>query len=340
VILAAALTRRWPRDLALGRLAALGVGVALVAVPYMVLIGKLSNKTTSEHLMDPFNNNRGRLGLWDVRDARAPGAAAPLFAAWWNPEKDEGKNKALWAVGAVWGEVTKSLHYVVGALAIFGLVAHRRQLFAPDPGMWVLLALGALNLLLLVYLAARAGYVSERHTVLFAMLSCVLAAAALGPLARFVSHTPGLGRLVVWPDAMPATLLAALVASALPYTLKPLHPHREGHKHAGLWLAGQIRDGDWLVDPLSWAEWYAGRTTYKTAVYHGRPSVTWVVVERGKGSPHSRIPQWEHAVAMTAGREPVYQWPEDAPPQGPAVEVYRIEHRPPPRPAHARGGRP
>ena len=34
-------------SVALGRLAALGVGVALVAVPYMVLIGKLTNKPTA-----------------------------------------------------------------------------------------------------------------------------------------------------------------------------------------------------------------------------------------------------------------------------------------------------
>jgi hypothetical protein len=326
VILAAGLTRRWPRDLALGRLAALVVGVALVAVPYMVLIGKLSNKTTTEHLMDPFNNNRGRLGLWDVREGRAPGAAGPLFAAWWNPEKDAGKNKPLWAAGAVWGEVIKSLHYVVGALALFGLIAHRRQLFAPDPGMWVLLALGALNLLLLVYLAACAGYVSERHTVLFVMLACVLAGSAIGPLARFVSDVPSLGRLVVWPGALPATLLVALVASALPYTLKPMHPHREGHKHAGLWLAENMEKGDHLIDPLSWAEWYAGLTLHRTAEYKGRPEHVWVVVERGKGSPHSRIPQWERAVQITTGRTPVYRWPENAPPEGPAVEVYKLKY--------------
>lgn len=329
VIVASALTRRWPRDLALGRLAALGVGVALVAVPYMLLIGKLSNKTTSEYLMDPLNKNRGRLGLWDVREeGRAAAARGPLFAAWWNPEKDAGTNKQLWAVGAVWSEVAKSVHYVVGALALFGLFARRRQLFAPDPGLWVLVALGSLNLLLLVYLAACAGYVSERHTVLFVMVTCVLAAAAIEPLAHAITAAPVLGRLVLWPKGMPATILLVLVTSALPYTLKPLHAHREGHKHAGLWLAENMKPDDHLIDPLSWAEWYAGKTLYRSAEYKGKPEHVWVVVERGKGSPHSRLPQWEHAVGVTLDqrRKPAYRWPENAPPEAPAVEVYRLKH--------------
>ena len=88
----------------------------------------------------------------------------------------------------------KSLYYVVGALALFGVIAHRRQILAPDRGLWVLLMLGFLNLLLLFYLAARIGYVSERHTVLFVMLACVFAAAALEPLAVILAVAAGAGK--------------------------------------------------------------------------------------------------------------------------------------------------
>ena len=51
-------TRRWPRDLTLARLTALCVGVGLVAVPYMALIGKISNKPTSGY-MNPFKGPPG-----------------------------------------------------------------------------------------------------------------------------------------------------------------------------------------------------------------------------------------------------------------------------------------
>ena len=51
VILLAWASRRWSRADSLSRLTALGVGVALVAAPYMVLIGKISNKTTPMYLI-------------------------------------------------------------------------------------------------------------------------------------------------------------------------------------------------------------------------------------------------------------------------------------------------
>jgi hypothetical protein len=103
-----------------------------------------------------------------------------------------------------------------------------------------------------------------------------------------------------------------------------MHGHREGHKHAGLWLADKLGPNDWLIDPLAWGEWYAGRTLYQPPVYHGRPDSVWVITERGKGSPHSRLPQWERAKKLAEGRAPVYRWPGNAPPEGPVVEVHQL----------------
>lgn len=330
VIIVAGWTRRWPRDLALGRLTALGVGVALVGLPYMVLIGKLTNKPTGDQILNPLEDPRGR--IWkDQPMGACPVSRPALFGRWWNPEVDEGRSRVLWAVEATTAEVTKALHYVIAGLAVFGLLAHRRQLFAPDAGMWVLLILGAMSFVLMIYLATRIGYVSERHTLLFVLICCVFAAAALEPLSQVLGHTPVLGRLI-WPKAAPTGLLMALVVTALPYTLKPLHPQREGHKHAGRWLAepGRMQDGDWLVDPLTWAEWYAGRTLYRTVEYKGQPDVIWVVVEEGKTSPHSRLPQWDHARDLIKKGEKVYQWPQDAVANEPRVCVYRIQQTPAP----------
>jgi hypothetical protein len=128
-------------------------------------------------------------------------------------------------------------------------------------------------------------------------------------------------------------LLATLVVTALPYTLKPLHPQREGHKHAGLWLADNLGETDHLVDPLTWGEWYAGRTLHRTVEYKGHPDATWVIIETGKTSPHSRLPQWERARELAGQGEQVFRWPADAPPGAFAVEVYRITH---PKPGRTR----
>ncbi len=315
-------SRRWSRVESLGRLTALWVGLALVAAPYMVLIGKISNKTSPGYLLGDSPKPMIMKGMLENSRITTPGPA--LFAVTWSEDRDAGKHRALWAAGAVWQEMIKSMYYVVGALALLGVIAHRRQILAPDRGLWVLLMLGFLNLVLLFYLAAGVGYVSERHTVLFVMLACDFAAAALEPLALILQSLPGVGRLVIWPKAAPGGILLAIVLAALPVTLKSLHSHREGHKHAGRWLADKLAPNDWLMDPLAWAEWYAGRTLHNPPVYQGRPDSVWVITERGKGSPHSRLPQWERAKKLTEGRAPVYRWPQDAPEEGPVVEVHRL----------------
>ncbi len=326
VIVAAGIARTWPRDVALGRLTALCVGVALVALPYMVLIGKLTNKSTTPALLHPWDDQPPP--IWSGQPgACAPHGTAPLFAAWWDPKVDEGKCRIIWALGAVWGEIIKALHYVVGALTLLAIVVHRRRLFTPDLGLWVPFVLSGLSLTLLVYLAARVGYVSERHTVLLVMLCCILGTSAIETLMYALAQIPLIGRIIVWPDAAPATFFLALVASALPYSLKPMHQQREGHKHAGRWLATQMNEKDWLQDPLAWAEWYAGRTLYKTASYDGQPEFVWIVIEKGKGSPHSRLPQWDEANRRVANQQPVYRWPENAPPDGLVVEVYKVRYK-------------
>ncbi len=54
-------------------------------------------------------------------------------------------------------------------------------------------------------------------------------------------------------------------------------------------------------------EFYAGRTLYKTVTYPGEPEYIWVVVEKGKSSPHSRLPQstsWVTPRSWCCAREP------------------------------------
>ncbi len=328
VFVGAAVTRRWPRDATLGRLTALGVGIALIAVPYMVLIGGFTRQPTADYIINPFNEHPAK--IWrEQPGARAPvGGSVALFAEWWDPKIDDGTSRVVWALRATGKEVVKALHYVVAALAVFGLIATRRQLFSPDLGLWVLIILGAMSCGLLLYLATRIGYVSERHTLLFVMISCVFAAAALEPLARVLQSLPGVGRLV-WPRFAPQGILLTIVVAALPFTLKTMHAQREGHKHAGLWLSQHIQEDDWLVDPFTWGEWYAGRTLYRTVEYKGQPASTYVIVEEGKTSPHSRLPQWEHAKELKQHGERVYHWPEHVPVERATVHVYRVVHKSP-----------
>jgi hypothetical protein len=145
---------------------------------------------------------------------------------------------------------------------------------------------------------------------------------------------PFVGRLVIWPKAAPSGYLLALTISALPFTFQAMHAQREGHKYAGRWLAEHMNETDWLKDPLAWGEWYAGRTLYKPPVCHNKPEYIWVIIEKGKHSPHSRLPLWEEANALVQNRKPVFRWPEDRDAVT-VVQVYQIRYDdvypPPPR---------
>ncbi|MBN9521905.1 glycosyltransferase family 39 protein [bacterium] len=305
--------RRWPLDLTLGRVAALLVGVVFVAGPYIALIGKLSNKKSPQELLNPEMNPREKL-FHGQADARAnPVIAAPLFAEW----RESGSSRVLWAGQAVATETVKALYYVPAVLAVFAIVRLRRRV-AADPGLWLLLVLAGMSGLLLMALGIKVGYVSERHTLLLVMIGCVFAAAALEPVSELLR-----GRVrAEW-------LLALIVLAALPSTLKPLHANREGFKHAGRWLADNVKTGDMVIDPFEWSQWYSGRSLYAIPPdpKEDPPRMTYAVVDdRTRADEHVRLPRLEAAInVMNDGRSRVvYHWPEDGPVEAAKVKVYQL----------------
>lgn len=336
-------TRRWPRDLTLGRLTALGVGVALVAAPYMVLIGKMTNKPGAP--LPNFSSPKEQMG-----QSQAPTHGGPaVFGAWWHIEPGAGPVGVVRpAVIGILEETGKSLHYGAAGLALLGLIALRRRI-AVEPGLAVLLALVGLNALILLGLGVtgyyvrgkHTGYVSERHTVLLVMVGCLFAAAALQVVVGWFRDRPRVGRFAA------GGLLAVLVATALPSTLKPLHPHREGYKHAGRflkaeldkWAAEQLAKSEekremapGIYDPFEWSDWYSGRTLY-TKVHLANPDVAYAVWDnsaKGRGeAAHERLPVLDQAdnIKKDGRAELVYWWPEDVPKAEAKVHVYRLDQR-------------
>ena len=327
------LTRRWPRDQTLGRLTALGVGVALIAGPYVLLIGKLSNKPTANDAVPSLINPRQKL-IEGNAGRGGPVVAAPLFAKWWTVPSEAGPVGVVGpAAAAALEETGKGLHYVGAGFALLGVFFLRRRV-AAEPGLALLLTLAGTNLLVLVALGTtgyyvqgkHTFYVSERHTVLLVLIGCYFVAAALEPLAALLSSVPKVGRF--WAGRFaPTGLLVALVVAALPTTLKPLHPHREGHKHAGAWLAANLREADCLIDPFEWAQWYSGRSLYRVPADPPRPEVTYAVLDdKDHDDDHARLPRMKDArnVAADGRAAVVYFWPEDGPEATAKVKVYRL----------------
>ncbi|HUR55927.1 MAG TPA: glycosyltransferase family 39 protein [Gemmataceae bacterium] len=315
------LTRRWPRDVTLGYLTALAVGVALVAVPYMMLIGTFTIKPAPTQILNP--NDAGRDPLKDrMGTSLAPVAGGPLFAAFWNDSAKGEARAEVVAAGMVAKEWGKSAFYAPLALAAFGLIALRKRVSA-RPEAWVLVVLAGVNVAVVMTLGTKVGYVSERHTLLLVLLTCVFAGASLEPLALCLSRIPKIGR--IWAGKLaPAGLLLALVAAALPSTLKPLHPQREGHKHAGKWLKEHATNEDCVIDPFSWADWYAERTLYHIPPDPPDAKVLYTVLDsKTRPEEHTRLPRMALARDVAASGTVVYWWPENVPPEQASVKVYK-----------------
>ena len=314
------LTRRWPRDVTLGYITALAVGVALVAVPYMMLIGKITNKPGPTKMLTP--DGGAEDPRIKARTSQAPVAAGPVFAAFWNDSAKGETSAVLVASGMLAKELAKSSFYVPLALAAFGLVARRKKIVG-EPQAWVLLVVGGVNVGVLMMLGMKVGYVSERHTLLLVMLACVFAGAALQPLAECLSHVPKLGR--VWAGRFaPFGLLLALAVAALPATLKPLHAQREGHKHAGKWLKEHAVPEDCIIDPFCWAEWYGERTLYHIPPDPHEAKVLYTILDaKTRPEEHSRLPRLGLAKDVAASGAVVYSWPENVPVEQAAVKVYK-----------------
>ncbi|MFO0801321.1 MAG: glycosyltransferase family 39 protein [Gemmataceae bacterium] len=300
--------RRWPLDLTLGRLAALAVGVAVVAGPYMVVIKGLTNKPTGQEMLNPSVNPRAN--LFQKAEARAV-VGVPLFAEW----REGDGPRVSWSVAAVASETVMALFYVPAALAVGGVLLLRRRV-AADPGLWCLLILAGLSALLLTAVGIKAGYVSERHTLLLVLIGCVFAAAALEPVAALLRNRVR----AEW-------LLVGVALIALPATMKPLHANREGFKHAGRWMAEHVTAADCVIDPFEWAQFYSGRSLYAVPPDPKDPPHTYAVVDdHTRPGEHTRLPRLDQAIDLmsNANSRVVYHWPENLPEEQARVKVYRL----------------
>jgi len=276
-------------------------GTALLMYPYVSVIGKLTNK--------PAMTEEARV---------APPAVAVPFAAWWNADKDDESPRRVWAVTAVGDELLKAGHYVLPCFAAAGLFWARRRLTDARVALPALLI--AMHLGVLWYLAVRAGYVSQRHTMLSVMLGAVFAAWGWSCIGALASRLLRFGAPSFWAGAW----VVIISASCISRDFRPMHTDRAGHREAGEWLASHANPHFSVVDPYGWAEFYSGRTVRGWSSAHpDRGPVVYTVFEPNPKTSHSRLPWLADAAKLAARGEIVFQYPADAPPDKVRVAVYR-----------------
>jgi hypothetical protein len=324
---------RWSRSQAAAGVTALVVGAVLPAVPYMVLIEGITNKPSGKALYDLIIKNPKQILQGEGTTLTRP-PAGPPFAAWYVPDEDG--PRAAWVAGAVTKETVKAFHYFPAAMAVLGVVLAVRMLRA-QPWVWVPLLYGGIMLAVISAMAyvgqntqdGRLHYVSERHTLPLVYVGCFFAALGIERLPGLWVRVSLVGR---WPGhpAVAWAILLGIVVSAVPKLVKPLHANREGHKHAGRFLAepGRLHPGDTLIDPFEWAQFYAGRTLRLDPDSDPPPVAgryRWAVLEHGETS-HARLPRLQPALNVANDgknkAEVVFSWPA-GPVEDARVLVYK-----------------
>jgi hypothetical protein len=276
-------------------------GVLPFAGGYSAMTGKLTRKPTSMRLVQP--------------EAEMPLVGGPPVAAYWGDGVHISQTHALISAGMVLRESARSSHYYGILWALVGIWWFRARLRS-QPGLCVLLLLAALHALILWRMAVVVGYVSERHTMIIALVSTFWAGAMMvDAIDRW--------RAPRW--ALPA-LCALMIFGGLPSTLKAMHGNRAGHRAAGKWLADHMGDGDQVVDPFAWAHYYSGsvfREGRDTSVANEQRA--YFVVLEESGNEHWRLTGMAIANELAARGRPVYRSPQRGSPLIPQVVVYRIE---------------
>jgi hypothetical protein len=335
VLLAVQAVRGWRRPWRswLACAASLVLAAAVVGAPFVLITGRLTVKPAGEYVSGEETSSL----LPPVSSPAVAGVAPdqPLLASVLGVWRMAGKThlpRIWWGLWALGYEFYKGSYYVLWAPALLGLWWFRGR-FRSHPGTWVLLVLCLAMGLLLWRLAARAGYISDRHTLLLLLCGCFWAVAALEVIASW------LARLLRRRAALPVfagpgprwcapLLLLVLVAAMLPKTLEPLHYNRVGFRAVGCWLADHTRPTDYILDPYSWSDYYAGRVLLTGNVHPILPdhTATWYVVWEESANSHPRLEGWwKVANKYRKIGELVYRWHGVHGKDDTQIGVYRVD---------------
>jgi hypothetical protein len=295
-------------------LLALSLGFLVVGGPYMLVIGRITNKPA----------------MFEVAfHSFEPPIGGLLFAESISTDL-VGPNRLGAVALACVKEWLKAAHYGVAVLAVVGLFLTWRRVMR-EPQFWFPVVYAVVHLLVVALLGYKKGYVSERHFLPVVWVGVVFAIGGLRESCQLWHQVPGLGLIFCW-RYWPTVIAAGLALVGLPPLAKSLHENRAGHKEAGIVLRDELEalnaahpplaSGVVIIDHYEWAQFYAERSLYRVVPDPPAPEqkVVYVVLELKDGRPETPTYQSERhrvAVAIFQDRhnppEWVYHWPKNEP---------------------------
>jgi hypothetical protein len=350
---------RWP-GFQVRRCAAHLVGVALLfSVPYMCVIGGFTHKLSILWIMQKVglvhhaDDGHHRVGVeprdrepqlaWaddlEERDTDSRPGPLPLAVIWakwdwgWGGAGERHDCSLRWGANALLKELARGFHYVAWIPALFGLWWFRRRAWQ-TPLVAVITSLCLFYVVVLLLLGMVAGYISQRHSLVFVLCGAPWAVAGMLEMPRRMSVIGTWMRapaaVINWGGqrrAVEVLFAAAIALYGVPASLQPLHPTRVGFREAGFWIASNLDPNDEVLDPFCWTNYYAGRVfaNAQLPVDQTKVEPKYVVIDSiYSADHHSHLPDLEKAQRLAATGRLVYHWPVNCDAQQALVFVYQV----------------
>ena len=173
----------------------------------------------------------------------------------------------------------------------------------------------------------RSGYLSHRYLLINAAMLAPFGAGGIMVVAHWICVLGHKLRLPVWPRATTVVLVVLFAIGLLFHTLKPLHEGKAYIKQAGLFVAQQAGEDDFLITDRTLVLHYAqidgevlsvGRGTFLARVNQpGVGSLFIAVSDRGLAEYLS-----DQLALAPAGRYARHDRPDS---DGDAIVIFRLE---------------
>jgi hypothetical protein len=215
-----------------------------------------------------------------------------------------------WGLYATIKELVQLFHYFVILVSLLGFWWTRHYIFQ-HAGIWVSLIVFTWLMLILWRMSFQVGYVSERHMVLGIIGGCLFVAIGMYELAKRVMTLTPAGLATQWRMVALGIVVFTCIITT-PRSLGSLHDDRQAFRHAGLWLAENTGERDYVVDTHCWAAYFAGRPYYEMDAVFTPPEnchTVYIVLEETWRNRVSHLRSAQIARDWAKMGQPVYRHP-------------------------------
>ncbi|MFA5252011.1 MAG: glycosyltransferase family 39 protein [Phycisphaerae bacterium] len=227
------------------------VGFLVIAGPYMKLKGAIFPKKQLVEFATKIQSS-------EVNKQEIKICSNDVYAASFAPSDIAG------AFGKLVQRVSETLMWFFVPALLIGVYKGFRKRDWREPEKFFVIALIALNMLIMTLLYCKFSYMSRRHTLTLVVFMIFYVPIGLEALASWLGEKfPSKTGVDFW-----FTVLFVIgIAICVPKLLKPIRAEKQSYRDAALWLSKNTNEGDFIAVSDIRIGFYSGR---KSVEYNGR----------------------------------------------------------------------